>query len=772
MKFEIGRLYVMMFFAVLSADNCHAKDIFGKVVNSHGSPLEYANIALLSRNDSAFVKGEMTDSVGAFVFEHLDGSGEWLLKVSMLGYQDTCLVFSQSPCVIQLKESHYSLKEVVVKGNVFRQTSTGIKTMVAGTSLGNLSSADEVLAHVPGLFKGSQGDYQIAGKGTPVFYLNGRRVYNSNDIENLSPDMIKDIEVVRNPGVSYGADIKSVVLITTKRKQGDGLGMYLRSSYYGWTNSDFVEQVNWNYRHRNLDVFGNHSFVSQDTEVHSEITQILHSDRMWEQRNFQKSQIYARVFKNTFGANYNFDDKNSAGIKYSVDFPLNTIDTSVMESFVDVDGKPYDELGNLNESRNTSPARHHANAYYRGHYGKFTFGTDLDFLRNKRSSSTIYSEQSDNYQDRIVNTESNVTNMMFASKVFSELSLAKWSLVLGLDYSRTHRESDYRNAEQIVSSNNEEAREKHLAPYMDMRWSVGNCQVSGGLRYEMAWVNYMSEDHSVLDRSYRNVYPNISVYLLLKNVGILAGYSIKDRKPSYSMLRNEVTYGNRFTYQTGNPYLESEKIHEISLSVVYKWMQFALGYTDRRDAILYSSDFYEEDRSIALISFDNIPSLKSMTGTVAVSPTFGLWSPTLTLAVAKQWLATDTQYGTERFNQPIFMCSFSNILDFGKGWKAFVDMQFTSKGDNENCHLSRSTFGLDLRIYKYLMDNRFSLNFGVTNLLDTQKSGNVLHMRNLKTTQIEWKDMREASLTLTYRFNSSKDRYKGTGAGKLEQRRL
>jgi len=319
----------MMFFAVQSADNCHAKDIFGKVVNSQGSPLEYANIALLSRNDSAFIKGEMTDSVGAFVFGHLDGSGDWLLKVSMLGYQDTCLVFSQSPCVIQLKESHYSLKEVVVKGNVFRQTSTGIKTMVAGTSLGSLSSADEVLAHVPGLFKG----YQIAGKGTPVFYLNGRRVYNSNDIENLSPDMIKDIEVVRNPGVSYGADIKSVVLITTKRKQGDGLGMYLRSSYYGWTNSDFVEQANWNYRHRNLDVFGNHSFVSQDTEVHSEITQILHSDRMWEQRNFQKSQIYARVFKNTFGANYNFDDKNSAGIKYSVDFPLNTIDTSVMESF-------------------------------------------------------------------------------------------------------------------------------------------------------------------------------------------------------------------------------------------------------------------------------------------------------------------------------------------------------------------------------------------------------------------------------------------------------
>lgn len=72
----------------------------------------------------------------------------------------------------------------------------------------------------------------------------------------------------------------------------------------------------------------------------------------------------------------------------------------------------------------------------------------------------------------------------------------------------------------------------------------------------------------------------------------------------------------------------------------------------------------------------------------------------------------------------------------------------------------------------YLMDNRLSLSFGITNLLDTQKSGNVLHMCNLKTTQIEWKDMREASLTLTYRFNSSKDRYKGTGAGKQEQQRL
>lgn len=768
------RLIVFMLIVTINLTYVYGQEIFGKVTNSNGAPIEFANVLILTQKDSIFVMGETTDSIGAFSFQQIEESvGPYMIKVSVLGYQDTCVYFHKNPCEIRLKESSVVLNEIVVNGNkrVFQQTSTGIKTNIAGTPLGDLSSVGEILDNIPGLFKTSQGDYQVAGKGTPVFYLNGHRVYNSAEIENLSPNTIKDVEIVRNPGVSYNADIKSVVKISTKKTLGDGFSMNLRSSYYYWTNSDNVEQFNWNYRNKRLDIFGNHSYVSQNTTVKSTLTQILYASPIWQQENIQNTFNSSHIFKNTVGANYGFNDKNNIGIKYSVDFPLNTFDKGTLVSHIYADGESYDLLTSHNTSKNKAPAKHHVNAYYRGNFGNLTFGTDFDFLNNKRSYFNTYSENSEYYQDRDVRTNGIVSNTLFASKVFSELSLSKWSFAIGIDYSWTNRENDYNSSESFIDSQNDNIRETHLSPYFDIQWNIGKCQIMGGVRYENVWAKYLSNDN-YSNKSYNNVYPNISVYLPIRNITVLASYSIKDSKPAYSMLRNEVTYGNRFTYQTGNPYLKPEKIHNINLSVVYGWLQFVFDYTDRRNTILYSSDFYKDNTSIALISFRNIPTLKNITNSVSISPTIGLWSPTLTLAMTKQWFTAETTYGVMEMNNPILMTDFSNMFDFGKGWRANVNLNYKTKGDNENCKLFRSTFCADLSVYKYFMNNNLSLSIGITDLFDSQKTGNMLYLNNLSTTQIEWRDNREVSFTLRYRFNSAKDRYKGSNAGKEEQRRL
>lgn len=206
--------------------------------------------------------------------------------------------------------------------------------------------------------------------------------------------------------------------------------------------------------------------------------------------------------------------------------------------------------------------------------------------------------------------------------------------------------------------------------------------------------------------------------------------------------------------------------------MAYKWIQFAFDYTDRRDAILYSSDFYTDNKSIALISFCNVQSLKNIAGSFSFSPSIGIWNTTLTIAITKQWFTAHTEYGNFRLNKPIFLTSLSNILNFDKGWRAYLDFKFTSKGDNENSRSSRSAYGVDFRIYKYFMHNSLSLSIAATDMFDSQKNGIILFMHNLKTTQTEWRDSREICLTLSYRFNTAKDRYKGRSAGKEEQSRL
>ena len=44
-----------------------AQNIIGKVMNTKGEPLAFANVVLLNRTDSAFVKGAVSGEAGSFV---------------------------------------------------------------------------------------------------------------------------------------------------------------------------------------------------------------------------------------------------------------------------------------------------------------------------------------------------------------------------------------------------------------------------------------------------------------------------------------------------------------------------------------------------------------------------------------------------------------------------------------------------------------------------------------------------------------------------------
>lgn len=398
------------------------------------------------------------------------------------------------------------------------------------------------------------------------------------------------------------------------RKPGDGFSSYMRASYYYWTNSDFFGQFNWNYRHNGFDFFGNHSFGSYDTESKSELSQTQYSESTWEQRNRQESFMKSRIFKNTIGINYIIDSKNTVGIKYNIYFPLNTLDKGTLASYVTENGRPYDDLVSHNTSNNKAPASHHLTAYYTGKYGNISLGAEATYLSNSQSSFNTYSETSANYEDRVVNTKGDVSNSLFASKVYSEMKMSRLSLTVGVDYSMTRRKNNYVNEENIIDNREDNMREYHLSPYLDATLNFGSGQISAGLRYEKVWTKYLTDKKDSFRRDYDNLFPTVSVFYPIGNVALSASYSIKDRKPSYSMLRNEITYGNRFMYQTGNPFLKPEKKHNLNLSMVYKWLQFAFDYTDRRDAIIYASDFYKQDKSIALISFTNTHSIKSVTG--------------------------------------------------------------------------------------------------------------------------------------------------------------
>ena len=124
------------------------------------------------------------------------------------------------------------LGEVVVKAHLpqYKKTHEGLLTNVAGTVLGKMGTAEDVLKHVPSIVKKKDG-YEVVGKGTPIIYINGRKMQDISELDNIKSSDIKSVEVILNPGAAYDASVNAVIKIKTIKKKGEGFGFDTRSVY-------------------------------------------------------------------------------------------------------------------------------------------------------------------------------------------------------------------------------------------------------------------------------------------------------------------------------------------------------------------------------------------------------------------------------------------------------------------------------------------------------------------------------------------------------------
>lgn len=130
----------------------------------------------------------------------------------------------------------------------------------------------DILTYMPFVSK-QNNNIIVAGKGEPIFYLNGHRLYESSELEKLLASDIKDIEVVTSPGAEYDASAKAVIKIRTIKPKGVGFSGNVESTfaYLGNHKLSEIPRSNFNYRTGGLDVFA--SLNLRDTRTKSESSQ-------------------------------------------------------------------------------------------------------------------------------------------------------------------------------------------------------------------------------------------------------------------------------------------------------------------------------------------------------------------------------------------------------------------------------------------------------------------------------------------------------------------
>ena len=243
----IGKALLLLC-SLTSAGEIAAQTVSGKLIDENKQPLPYANVVLLSLPDSTFVTGTVTAEDGTFSLNTT--TPNQLVRISSIGYNTIYKPVQPANLgVIQLTSDTQQLGEVVVKADLpkIRVKGDAMVTTVAGSILENAGTGNDLLNKIPGV-SANEGDIKVFGAGTPEIYINGRKVRDKSELDQLASDNIKSVEVVNNPGSRYDATVNAVIRIQTKKPQGEGFGFNNRfyTGYgYGW---NVLDQYNFNYR--------------------------------------------------------------------------------------------------------------------------------------------------------------------------------------------------------------------------------------------------------------------------------------------------------------------------------------------------------------------------------------------------------------------------------------------------------------------------------------------------------------------------------------------
>ena len=755
-----------------------AQDIKGKIVDEKGEPLAFANVVLLNRQDSAFVKGVVSGEDGHFAIDSACNNG--IIKVTSVGYKTAwkdCT--GENAGVIKMVADSKVLGEVVVKSSLPKTIlkNGGMTTTVAGSVLEKAGTMEHLLDRIPNV-SAQNGNINVFGRGEPIIYINGRQMRDRSELDRLSSDNIKSVEVIANPGARYAASTKAVIRITTKKIRGDGFGFdaTTEGSYDEKKNAGGYARLNLYYRRNGLEL-GAYAYGSkQSSPDEKDLQQMTYLDKTLNQQDRTRWKNKTETFSSRLNASYQFDNNNSLGA--SISFLRNPkLQTDGKTEGSVLRDEVLTETNTSIKSEFGQNSNWSSNVYYVGKVGKLGIDFNTDWFwskgKNKNNIDEHYQEVNSEIQNQLVSSTTSKYNRLIASKMVLSYPLFGGDLSVGGEYSFTNRNTNYAIIPNTLADNViDRIKEGMASAFVTYNRDFGKLNMEAGLRYENVDFKYYDDGKYMAEQSktYGEWFPSLSLSMPIGNVQMQLSYAADINRPNYWVLRSGVQYSNHYTYETGNPFLVSEISRNTSYDLAYKWLTFNLTYEHVSDPIYQTVEMYKDNTTIGLMRMINGKSYNNVTSTLNLQPTFGIWHPMLSAMVEKQWFELETRDG-RYLNKPVAMFRFNNTFD--TKWAMFsVMMTYITKGYEENHYIYKPMFNTDLSIYKGFMKDCLTLQLYVNDVFGTNDSHIIGKYGKLKETIFDEFSTSKISLTVRYKFNTTRSKYKGTGAGDSQKNRM
>lgn len=764
---------LLFIFVLMIAPFTVKAQIKGVICDENQNPVEFANVILMGA-DSVYIAGTITDVSGKFNFQ-FDYPKAKLMQITSFGYKTLIKTLDEKNDMgkLMLVSDNILLDEVTITAQRPSQhlTKGGIITTVNGSVLSLLGNAMDVIGQLPGVMR-EDDKFTVFGKGTPTIYVNGRKLMDNSELYRMSSKDIASVEVISNPGAKYGAEVRSVLLVRTIKKQGDKLSGSIQGfvqAAHSWSNSD---NLSLNFRKNNLDLFGAFAFDhSRFYQQQRNITTINTGHKLYNLNSDIIILPVSTTYNANLGFNWQINPKHVLGAKYEFrGTPYNRSDWTTNET-IELNGILDDKIDYYTHWRRKYLPTNILDMYYIGQYGDWTLTVNNDYYSSHNKVEQEIDEVCLSEGESTISSLNQINSSMFASKSVLKYNFGKNILEAGYEYTYTNRSDRYDNYNDFLPDADDNIKEHNIAGFISATFPIGVYELSGGLRYEHTISNYYENGLLISDQSrkYDRLFQNIDFTFPIKKAKFTLSYTAKTKRPMYSQLSSNIQYDDRFTYETGNPLLKPEINHDVSLNGIYKWIFFSASYQCVKDAIVGIVKPYQEGKPVNLMTYKNYNHISKYTAMVSLSPKISIWAPRLQFDIMGQDLKIPFM-GTElRMNNPLLFINFYNSISVGKGFTITGDMLYHTSGDMDIATLKPS-WQINLGITKTIGNWFFQLS--ATDIFKTARNSMITHGTQMKLDKWNYSDSQAVRLTIRYAFNSTMSKYKGKGAGQSEKNRL
>ncbi len=746
----------------------------GHVVDEYGKPLPYVNVSLLEPKDSAFITGGVSNENGDFVIPCQPR--QLIVKFTYVGYKT---VTRNAPVgrlgTITMQPEAYVMQGVTVKGEVpqYKMTAGGMTVEVQHSILHDIGTADDLLSVMP-MVQGRDGKFEVLAKGEPEIYINNKKVNNASELRLLKSVDVKSVDIITAPGAQYNAEVNAVIRIKTIKTQGNGLS--LMASSQTWKNNKWnnYDDLTVKYRTGGLEAFATVALDNSHYSADQNINQELHikKDFFYISADLPVRSSWTEI-QYQAGLSYDFSINHSVGLSFSSHKSFYNAFMTDMNQIYQKNGAYYGNIQLKTDIHEPDKPVWELNAYYVGKVGNLGVDLNATMLRRESENQINQQEVSKDLGNRTITVLNNDDRRMVAGKLVLTYPVWKGILSGGAEATSTQSYGYNFNQENIIPEADNEMKEKNTAGFAEYKLQLGPWLLNAGLRYEHVSADYYSFDiwQDEPSRTNNDWFPNLSAAWQNGKWSAQLSYGKRISRPPYSMLSSVIIYDSRMLYEGGNPLLRPSVRQSIDFNLTYSWLNIMAGFTRENDIFTHIGRVYDEEKEIAIFQPVNFDHQDRVYATIVASPKFGFWQPSATLHYYQQMFDAEAYGAPKKLEKPEFSFDLKSWFVINPTTKALAHINYT--GSNHWGFMYRgSNFTVNARLQKSFLEGRLTGTLYANDIFRTSTNDVTTYYAIGETAQDIYTFTQCVGLTLSYNFNFTRSKYKGTGAGNDEKTRL